>query len=108
MFPNATGFFGPGTKEFCSPGHFELKDSQFDGAFFDPQNATENSTELTGPWVPFGPFERAMDFLGDGSLWLVDAPGHMPGNLFAAAHVGNGEWVILGGDCCHARYGRHE
>jgi hypothetical protein len=44
-----------------------------------------------------------MDFFGDGSLWLVQAPGHMPGNLFAAVRVEGDIWIVLGGDCCHSR-----
>ncbi|KAL1620812.1 hypothetical protein SLS56_009479 [Neofusicoccum ribis] len=102
-FPNATGFFGPGTKAFCAPGHLQDVSMQWDGSFFDPDNATENWAELEGPWVPFGPFEKAMDFFGDGSLFIIQAPGHMPGNLCAAAHVSGGAWVLLGSDCCHSR-----
>ncbi|KAH8815966.1 beta-lactamase-like protein [Xylogone sp. PMI_703] len=103
IFPNAYGYFGPGTKKHCSPGHFKDPRLPWDGAFFDPEQATEQWSELEGPWVPFGPFDKAMDFFGDGSVWLVQAPGHMPGNLFAAVHTGDGQWVILGGDCCHSR-----
>ncbi|GME62245.1 uncharacterized protein LTHEOB_4515 [Neofusicoccum parvum] len=102
-FPNATGFFGPGTKAFCAPGHLQDVSMQWDGSFFDPDNATESWAELEGPWVPFGPFEKAMDFFGDGSLFIIQAPGHMPGNLCAAAHVSGGAWVLLGSDCCHSR-----
>jgi len=103
IFPNAHGYFGPGTKAHCSPGHFQEPSSMWDGAFFDPEKATERWSEIEGPWVPFGPFEQAKDFFGDGSLWLVQAPGHMPGNLFAAVRLQGGDWVILGGDCCHSR-----
>ncbi|KAK5404519.1 hypothetical protein LTR06_009666 [Exophiala xenobiotica] len=105
--PQATGFFGPGTKAFCSPGHFRLHvdeiPAMFDGRFFDPDHATERCRELDGPWVPFGPFPQAMDFFGDGSFWVIQAPGHMPGNLCAAAKLETAEWVVLGSDCCHSR-----
>jgi hypothetical protein len=103
IFPNAQGYFGPGSKKHCSPGHKIEPHSQWDGAFFDPNNATEQWEELEGPWIPFSSFNKATDFFGDGSLWLVQAPGHMPGNLFAAVRVEGGSWVILGGDCCHSR-----
>ena len=36
---------------------------------------------------PFGPYERAIDLYGDGSLYLVDSPGHLPGHLAAAARI---------------------
>ncbi|KAF7798135.1 hypothetical protein EIP86_009350 [Pleurotus ostreatoroseus] len=52
---------------------------------------------------PFGPFTHAVDLYADGSLYLVDAPGHIPGHLAAAARVGPGAFVFLAGDCCHAR-----
>jgi glyoxylase-like metal-dependent hydrolase (beta-lactamase superfamily II) len=44
-----------------------------------------------------------MDFFGDGSFWIIQAPGHMPGNLCACARLKNGEWVMLASDCCHSR-----
>ncbi|EKG09712.1 hypothetical protein MPH_13234 [Macrophomina phaseolina MS6] len=103
IFPNATGYFGPGTKEHCTPGHLRDPGLQWDGRFFDPEKATENWKEFEGPWVPFGPFERAMDFFGDGSFFVVQAPGHMPGNLCAVARVEGGNWILLGSDCCHSR-----
>lgn len=48
-------------------------------------------------------FTHAHDFFGDGSFYLVDAPGHMPGHLGAIAHTDDDEWVFMGGDCCHHR-----
>ncbi|KAL1603693.1 hypothetical protein SLS60_005282 [Paraconiothyrium brasiliense] len=101
-FPNATAYFGPGTKEGCAPGHLSDPNAQWDGRFFDPERATERSEELGGPWVPFGPFEKAKDYFGDGSFWVIQAPGHMPGNLCAAARLETGDWVLLGSDCCHS------
>lgn len=54
------------------------------------------------------PFERATDFFGDGSLWLVPSPGHTHGSVCAIAHVAEtdgggadgdgGGLVLLGGD----------
>lgn len=55
--------------------------------------------------APFGPFAHAVDFYGDGSLYLVDAPGHSPGHLTAAARIGPGAFVFLAGDVCHNRAG---
>jgi len=76
---------------------------QWDGRFFDPKRATERWSELQGPWVPFGPFEKALDYFGDASFWIMQAPGHMAGNLCAAARIVGGDWVLLGSDCCHSR-----
>jgi glyoxylase-like metal-dependent hydrolase (beta-lactamase superfamily II) len=102
-FPNATAHFGPGTKDGCSPGHLADPNVQWDGRYFDPERATERWKELDGPWTPFGPFEKAMDYFGDGSFWVIQAPGHMAGNLCAAAKVDGGHWILLGSDCCHSR-----
>ena len=107
MFPAATGYFGPGTFAHCTPGQFHdepySEAGQWDANFFHPQRATERCAELAGVWQPFGPFEKALDLLGDGSLWVIEAPGHMVGNLAAAARLANGEWVAMASDCCHSR-----
>ena len=92
-------YFGPGTRAACQPGHMRDPSLQWDGRFFDPESSTERWDELHGVWKPFGPFKRALDYFGDGSFWILDAPGHMPGNLAAAARLQDGEWVILGSDC---------
>ena len=56
-------------------------------------------------WQPLGPYKNAHDFFGDGSFWILDAPGHCLGNLAALARVksftGQTKWVFLGGDCFH-------
>jgi glyoxylase-like metal-dependent hydrolase (beta-lactamase superfamily II) len=104
IFPNAKAYFGPGTTEFCAPGHFaDPENVQWDGRFFHPLRKTQVAEDLKGPWSPLGPFEKALDFFGTGSFWIIQAPGHMEGNLCAAVRKGNDEWIILGSDCCHSR-----
>lgn len=49
-------------------------------------------------WVPIGLFPRALDFFGDGSLYLVDAPGHT--NLLVRTSA-DGGWIYLAGDSAH-------
>ncbi|KIP01907.1 hypothetical protein PHLGIDRAFT_79929 [Phlebiopsis gigantea 11061_1 CR5-6] len=56
-----------------------------------------------GDAQPFGTFARAVDLYDDGSLYLIDSPGHMPGNLALAARVGPGAFVLHAGDTCHSR-----
>ncbi|EKM53980.1 uncharacterized protein PHACADRAFT_122640 [Phanerochaete carnosa HHB-10118-sp] len=53
--------------------------------------------------APWGPYERAVDLFGDGSLYLVDSPGHVPGHLAAATRVAPDSFVFLAGDTCHNR-----
>ncbi|KIJ53744.1 hypothetical protein M422DRAFT_25543 [Sphaerobolus stellatus SS14] len=53
-------------------------------------------------WTPLGIFSRAYDFFGDGSLFIIDAPGHIPGHINVLARTsGDGSWIYLGGDSAH-------
>ncbi|KIP02534.1 hypothetical protein PHLGIDRAFT_290838 [Phlebiopsis gigantea 11061_1 CR5-6] len=55
-------------------------------------------------WPPLGPFAHALDFHGDGSLYIVDAPGHLPGHVNVLARTSrDGAWVYLAGDSAHDR-----
>ena len=79
-------------------------------------NATNTNGQDYGRWrviSPFKTFTHAIDFFGDGSLYLVNTPGHYPGHISALARVSSsfntedreegGTYVFLGGDCCHNR-----
>ncbi|KAI8931019.1 hypothetical protein NX059_012030 [Plenodomus lindquistii] len=52
-------------------------------------------------WIPLAGFPAAIDFFNDGSLYIVDAPGHLTGHVNILARVAPKRWVYLGGDCCH-------
>ncbi|KAF8908898.1 hypothetical protein CPB84DRAFT_1843260 [Gymnopilus junonius] len=53
-------------------------------------------------WKPVGPFPRALDYLEDGSLYIVDAPGHLPGHINVLARTSSdGGWIFLAGDSAH-------
>ncbi|KAF7979826.1 hypothetical protein HWV62_40906 [Athelia sp. TMB] len=52
---------------------------------------------------PLGPFSKAIDYFGDGSFYLIDAPGHSAGHLCALARTGPNQFVLLAADCCHHR-----
>ncbi|KAF2119453.1 beta-lactamase-like protein [Lophiotrema nucula] len=52
-------------------------------------------------WQPLASFPAVIDFYGDGSLYIVDAPGHLYGHVNLLARTGPKKWVYLGGDCCH-------
>jgi glyoxylase-like metal-dependent hydrolase (beta-lactamase superfamily II) len=59
-----------------------------------------------GGWTGLGSFERAFDVWGDGSAYLVDAPGHSPGHQMMLVRVkideeGEDDFVLLAGDCYH-------
>ncbi|KAK6384366.1 hypothetical protein LTS17_001929 [Exophiala oligosperma] len=121
LFPNATVLCGAGTLSWATPSYPSDPDSTFDGRIWDTTTAAtdgrqgharlpvrELSSPATSPeeWKPLGPFDHALDFFGDGSFHLIDAPGHCAGNLAALARTRNaaGElrYCFLGGDCFHS------
>ncbi|KAF2634321.1 Metallo-hydrolase/oxidoreductase [Massarina eburnea CBS 473.64] len=65
----------------------------------DAAKAAPRKTEHS--WQPFAGFPAAIDFYGDGSLYVIDAPGHLTGHVNILARTGPKKWVYLGGDCCH-------
>jgi len=52
-------------------------------------------------WQPLANFPTALDYFGDGSLWVIDTPGHITGHVNLLARKAPHQWVYLGGDCCH-------
>ncbi|KAH8597555.1 beta-lactamase-like protein [Bisporella sp. PMI_857] len=53
-------------------------------------------------WKSLPPFPNTMDLFGDGYLYIVDSPGHLPGHLNVLARVSANQWVYLAGDSCHS------
>lgn len=56
-------------------------------------------------WEPFETLPHVIDVFSDGSLMIVDAPGHLPGhiNLLCRVNVNPIRYVYLAGDACHDR-----
>ncbi|RPD63700.1 Metallo-hydrolase/oxidoreductase [Lentinus tigrinus ALCF2SS1-6] len=51
---------------------------------------------------PIGPFAHAHDFYRDGSLYIVDAAGHLPGHVNILARTSpDGGWIYLAADTAH-------
>lgn len=85
-------------------GHQHFESKLFDGLSAKefpevPLRAGEASTEQDG-WQRIGALWM-YDFQGDGSIYVVDAPGHLPGHVNLLARVGAGRWIYLVGDACH-------
>lgn len=76
-------------------------------------NGARNGIEMKGngsmanlqsvSWQPLAHFPHAIDFFRDGSLYLIDAPGHLRGHTNILARTGPQKWVYLAGDACHDR-----
>jgi glyoxylase-like metal-dependent hydrolase (beta-lactamase superfamily II) len=55
------------------------------------------------PWLPLNRLPHTLDIFGDGSIYIVNAPGHLPGHVNILARTPDGRQVYLGGDACHDR-----
>jgi glyoxylase-like metal-dependent hydrolase (beta-lactamase superfamily II) len=67
----------------------------------DDDGDGDGDARLRLSWRPLGPFPRAADWFGDGSLFVVDAPGHLPGHVNLLCRLAGEEWVCLAADSCH-------
>ena len=56
----------------------------------------------------YGPFSRTVDLLGDGSIRLLDTPGHTRGHLSVLLRMANGGIVLLVGDAAYTVRSIHE
>ena len=99
-FPNATCVLGEGARRLI-----EEHGPDFDGTLYGVDLPPERTTFLDDAdsrWAPLGPFPRALDFFGDGSLYVVDAPGHTPGHINVMVRTSaDGAWAYLAGDTAH-------
>jgi glyoxylase-like metal-dependent hydrolase (beta-lactamase superfamily II) len=49
-----------------------------------------------------GPFPRAYDYFRDGSMFVIDAPGHLPSHINLLVRTNpRGSWLYLAGDSAH-------
>ncbi|KAI0415074.1 beta-lactamase-like protein [Xylaria grammica] len=78
----------------------------------EPDAVTPNhhipiAINLNGPWEELNGLPAVLDVFKDGSLYIVDAPGHLPGHVNLLARTlkddGSTSWVYLAGDACHDR-----
>lgn len=58
-------------------------------------------TELDFSGAPLAAGYRGFDYFGDGSLWILDTPGHAVGHISALVRTDLGKYIFLGGDICH-------
>ncbi|KAK3720369.1 hypothetical protein LTR37_003780 [Vermiconidia calcicola] len=63
--------------------------------------ACAESQQTSHTWQQISTINHAIDFFGDGSVYIVDAPGHLQGHMNLLARLGPDKWGYLGGDCCH-------
>ncbi|CAO2650106.1 Nn.00g013980.m01.CDS01 [Neocucurbitaria sp. VM-36] len=59
--------------------------------------------DFNGPWQAHGTLPETLDIFNDGSLLIVNAPGHLPGHINLLARTSNNHQVYMAGDACHDR-----
>ncbi|KAJ7759168.1 beta-lactamase-like protein [Mycena metata] len=95
-FPNTTGLvIGSETDTSTYPTfpNATLQESDFAG-----RQVTKLDFSVAN--LSFGSL-KAIDYFGDGSFYLLDTPGHLPGHLSALARVTPTSFVHLAGDTYH-------
>ncbi|ORY29316.1 beta-lactamase-like protein [Naematelia encephala] len=123
--PSPPILLGPGSIESISPGHPQDPNAAWPSTWLKKYHFTElpdpNSikaapfeSELadlepkgskTRMYQPVGCFDHGVDWFGDGSLWIIDAPGHCAGHIMALCRVtvDPSTYILLGGDASHSQ-----
>ncbi|KXN84495.1 N-acyl homoserine lactonase [Leucoagaricus sp. SymC.cos] len=102
LFSKSQFVVGGETKKVIEAGLFPANAESVYPAEVVP---TDGRTRYLGDdvhWVPLGPFPRAYDLYGDGSLYIIDAPGHLWGHVNILVRTSaDGGWIYLAGDTAH-------
>lgn len=107
-YPHAQFWVGSGALDVLENGIAGyLGHRYFENKLFDGLNVKEFPSPQEGGgagrskgWERIGDFSM-YDFKGDGSIYIVDAPGHLPGHVNLLARLGEKRWIYLVGDACH-------
>lgn len=127
-YPNSTYVIGPGAAELIngrrkptagSHNHFEQGVLDLSRTIElpstgkpvtpppleDQESISPPTQHLVGsfsqPWHRMGHLDAVMDIFGDGSMYVVSAPGHIDGHINLLCRLKNGKHVYLAGDSCH-------
>ncbi|KAI0082606.1 Metallo-hydrolase/oxidoreductase [Panus rudis PR-1116 ss-1] len=99
-FTNAVFILGPGSDELLQNAYPVNPDSLLLQA-----SVPHDRTRILTPndfHTSIGPFPRALDYFGDGSLYIIDSPGHIDGHINILARTSpDGQWIYLAGDSAH-------
>ena len=108
-------FTNPSTKFIIGPGAGNLlsgrtplnlgSHSFFESDLLPPHRTTElpSPSEQLSNWRPLGPFSETLDLFSDSSVYIVNAPGHLPGHINLLCRISTSplRYVYLAGDACH-------
>lgn len=81
----------------------------FESDLLDPERTVElpspedTSVKSDYSWKPLSSFPHAIDFFNDGSVYIVNSPGHLPGHINLLCRISSNptKFVCLAGDACH-------
>jgi glyoxylase-like metal-dependent hydrolase (beta-lactamase superfamily II) len=104
--------FGPSCKFIVGPTALSLLSEPRSypsdpHAHFDSNLLPRERTQELPPasnssfWQPLGPFPAVHDYFRDGSLFIVDSAGHLPGHINMLVRLEAEKWIYLAGDSCH-------
>lgn len=102
-FPGSTDVIvGPGFKKAHVPAWPTNPDSHIDEKAWSGRVLREIDFEAEGNGLKIGQFD-ALDLYGDGSLYLLNTPGHTVGHISALARttVDPPTFIFMGGDIAH-------
>jgi len=99
-FPHAQFVVGSGTlhllengapphypKEIFNP-HLLPRDRTLELPPVSANSATAATKQIDHKWEPFAGFSATVDFFRDGSVYVIDSPGHLFGHVNVLARVG--------------------
>ncbi|KAL3495817.1 beta-lactamase-like protein [Aspergillus germanicus] len=91
---------GPGFKDTFLPGYPSNEGSPILESDYAGRELRE--FDFTTEKLRIGQF-GAVDYFGDGSFYILNAPGHTVGHITALARVTASppSFIFMGGDCCH-------
>ncbi|EIW52357.1 Metallo-hydrolase/oxidoreductase [Trametes versicolor FP-101664 SS1] len=98
-FPNATFILGGEAEDLITHAYPSDPDSPCLQTAVPLERARFLNAEFT---QAIGPFPRAYDYFGDGSVYIIDAPDHLAGHINVLARTNaTGSWIYLAGDSAH-------
>lgn len=101
LFRKAEFIVGAEARKLFEPGFPTDPKSAFPEELL-PADRTKFIDANNDDWKSIGPFPHALDYFGDGSLYIIDSPGHLPGHLNILARTSaDGGWIYLAGDSAH-------
>ena len=99
--------FPPHVEVVLGPGSTSDYDALAEELFIPVSTLKERKVTILNDkdyrWQKVGSF-WAVDWLGNGSFWLLHSSGHTQGHISGLARIsneGDGKWILLGADTCH-------